>query len=85
VVQVITGLTRIGIAAFVLTIGAWIAAMVTLAQPHGATPSTQPDTYVLPACQVEDQDNCIGDAQSFGNGSGTDWVNIDGVLYRAVR
>ncbi len=32
-------------------------------------------------CPTEDSDNCYWDAETMGNGQGTSYVSIDGVLY----
>ncbi len=51
-------------------------------------PTDDGDTYVLPdtvriltPCAEEDSHNCYWDAATMGNGTGTSFVDIDGVLY----
>lgn len=41
-----------------------------------AAPADAPKDDRLPACVTEDQDNCYWDAQTMGNGQGTDSVVI---------
>lgn len=78
-------MNRFAVEAGAIIVGGLLGLVVCVsAILSSATGSTDPDTYRLPACQVEDQQNCLGDAQTFGNHRGTDWVNINGVLYRKV-
>lgn len=44
------------------------------------TPATLP-TYTLPPCATEDSDNCYWDAARMGNGTGTSFISLNGVLY----
>lgn len=63
------------------------------------TPASDENVYVLPdnvsffavpnnmrfltACATEDSDNCYWDAATHGNGTGTSFISLDGVLYFA--
>jgi len=38
-------------------------------------------TYTLPPCASEDSDNCYWDASERGNGQGTDFVALNGMVY----
>lgn len=60
-----------------------IAALLALAASLGVTVYLDGRPH-LPPCQDEDSTNCIWDASEQGNGLGTDYVDIDGTVYRAV-
>lgn len=39
----------------------------------------------LPACATEDSTNCVWDAERSGNGQGTSFVDLNGVVYVHVK
>lgn len=36
---------------------------------------------ILPACATEDSSNCVWDAQTMGNGTGTSFIDVNGTTY----
>lgn len=46
-------------------------------------PAPEYPTYTLPPCATEDSDNCYWNAARMGNGTGTSFINLDGVTYYA--
>lgn len=60
-----------------------VAGIVANAIAANPTPAPEPKqaTIILPPCPTEDSNNCYWDAQSRGNGQGTSFVVIDGVVY----
>jgi hypothetical protein len=40
-------------------------------------------SVTLTPCVMEDSDNCYWDAARMGNGTGTSFIRLDGVTYRA--
>ena len=42
-------------------------------------------SMTLPPCPTEDSDNCYWDADTMGNGIGTDFIVIDGTVYYPAR
>lgn len=46
-------------------------------------PAPELPTYTLPPCATEDSDNCYWNAATMGNGTGTSFINLDGVTYYA--
>ncbi len=46
-------------------------------------PAPEYPIYTLPPCATEDSDNCYWNAATMGNGTGTSFINLDGVTYYA--
>lgn len=59
-----------------------ITAGLALAVSGAGAASGSSDDLTLPRCESEDQlSNCYWDASEQGNGKGTDFVVIDGVVF----
>lgn len=68
----------VGITIGLTAIGIGVAGLVTRQDTV-----TEPGTITLVPCSEEDSHDCYWDASTMGNGTGTSFVDIDGVLYFA--
>jgi hypothetical protein len=60
-----------------------VCALLALAASLGATVYLGGHPH-LPPCADEEAHNCVWDASEQGNGRGTDFVDIGGVVYQRV-
>lgn len=64
-----------------VVIAATLAVTATGCATRYVTHVEDRDVVILEPCPTEDSDNCYWDAQRQGNGEGSSFIVLDGVIY----